>query len=217
MADAARRHAATSLAPGSFAYAAARTKPEDPPPREVAYVSVGARHPTSRTVCPPTRSTTSSAPPRSRPPVRVHSLDTPYSQLVATEAPAPVGDRCPRGVVAGRAVHAAAGVGRRRAEVEPADRRLGATQPGHRPEHQLLVELRRAAVDRTADEVGVPGFELDAGPAPGGPGPATRSRAPVARSGAACGRRTAGSRRRPRRPAMPSPPASSTLCWGTWV
>ena len=43
----ARRYAATSLAPGSFALAAARTKPDDPPTSEVAYVSVGARHPDS--------------------------------------------------------------------------------------------------------------------------------------------------------------------------
>ena len=48
MADAASRYAASSLAPGSFAIAAARTKPDDPPPREVAYVSVGARHPDSQ-------------------------------------------------------------------------------------------------------------------------------------------------------------------------
>jgi transposase len=48
MADAAKRYAATSLAPGSFALAAARTKPDDPPTGEVAYVSVGARHPSSQ-------------------------------------------------------------------------------------------------------------------------------------------------------------------------
>jgi transposase len=48
MAGAARRHAATSLAPGSFALAAARTKPDDPHPHsEIAYVSVGAPAPDS--------------------------------------------------------------------------------------------------------------------------------------------------------------------------
>ena len=48
-----RRHAATSLAPGSFAMTAARTKPDDPPNREVADDSVGARHPTASQWRPP--------------------------------------------------------------------------------------------------------------------------------------------------------------------
>ena len=48
MAGAARRYAASSLAPGSFAIAAARTKPDDPPRHEVAYVSVGAQAPDSQ-------------------------------------------------------------------------------------------------------------------------------------------------------------------------
>jgi hypothetical protein len=51
-------------------------------------------------------------------------------------------------------------VGRRGAEVQPADRRLGAAEPRHRPEHELLVELRRPAVDRPSDQVGVQVLEL---------------------------------------------------------
>ena len=56
------------------------------------------------------------------------------------------------------------------AEVEPADRRLGAAPARHRPEHQLLVELGGAAVDRAADQVRVAGLAARAGRAPAGPG-----------------------------------------------
>ena len=74
-----RRHAATSLAPGSFAMTAARTKPDDPPNREVAYVSVGARHPTAKPLA--TNRTTIDSAPRSRCSLPALGLDATYSQL----------------------------------------------------------------------------------------------------------------------------------------
>ena len=43
----------------------------------------------------------------------------------------------------------------RRPGTGPVDRCLGPAETGHRAEHQLLVQLRRAAVDRAADQVGV--------------------------------------------------------------
>ena len=80
-----------------------------------------------------------------------------------------------RGVVAGRAVHAAAGVGRRGAEVEPVDRRLGPAHPRHRPEHSCWwscdVPPLIAPPTRLASR-----SSSCAGPGPGGPGSSTRSR-----------------------------------------
>jgi hypothetical protein len=66
-----------------------------------------------------------------------------------------VRDRGPRCVAAGRTVDATTGVRGGRAEVEAADRGLGTTEAGDRAEDQLLVELRRTAVDGAADEVRV--------------------------------------------------------------
>ena len=54
--------------------------------------------------------------------------------------PAPVGEHPPRTVVPGHAVHAAAGMGRGRAQVEALDRRGVAEPARHGPEDQLLVE-----------------------------------------------------------------------------
>src|SRR5829696_6314085 len=64
-----------------------------------------------------------------------------------------------RGVGARGPVHAAAGVCRRRGEVEVLDRRLGAAQSGQRAKDELLVDLRRPVVDRPGDEVGVAPLE----------------------------------------------------------
>ena len=61
-----------------------------------------------------------------------------------------------------RAVDAAAGMRRRRREEQAAHRRLGSTEPGHRPEHELLRERHRAAAERAADEIGVARFEVRA-------------------------------------------------------
>ena len=66
-----------------------------------------------------------------------------------------VGHRGACRVVARGPVDASAGVGRGRAEVEAGDAGLGATEAWHRPEDQLLLELGGAAVDGTADQVGV--------------------------------------------------------------
>ena len=49
-------------------------------------------------------------------------------------------------------MHTTTGVRRRGAQVEPADRGLGAAEPGDRPEDELLVQLRRTAVERAADD-----------------------------------------------------------------
>src|SRR5688500_9254455 len=74
----------------------------------------------------------------------------------AADPPAAVGGQSGLGGVgAARAMDAPAGVRRRGAEEEAPHRGLG---PGHtrdRPEHQLLVNLGRAAVHGPADEVGV--------------------------------------------------------------
>src|SRR6185295_328853 len=53
-------------------------------------------------------------------------------------APAVLAQRGPCGQETADAVHAAAGVGRRAAEVEVLDRRLRPAEAGHRSEHQLL-------------------------------------------------------------------------------
>ena len=112
----------------------------------------------------------------------------------------------------GGAVHAAARVRRRRAEVQAGDPRLGAAQPGHRPEDQLLVQLGGAAVDRAADQVGVARLELARAQHAAGAGRATRSRGPALDPGlhpvgeplavVAVPRRR-GCRRRPASPAVP--------------
>src|SRR5690606_34213796 len=69
--------------------------------------------------------------------------------------PAVRGERHARGVRAAGAVDPAAGVRGGRGEVEAADRRLRPGELGGRAEDELLVELRRPAVDRAADEVAV--------------------------------------------------------------
>lgn len=80
MAGAARRYAASSLAPGSFAIAAARTKPDDPhPPRGRIRQRGRPAQPKPQTCRP--RSTSTSSAPRSRPLTPTHELDATYSQL----------------------------------------------------------------------------------------------------------------------------------------
>src|SRR5204863_2102493 len=58
------------------------------------------------------------------------------------------------------AVDATTGVRGRRAEVEAADPGFRPGEARDRPEEELLAQLRGAAVDRSADEVRVGGFEL---------------------------------------------------------
>ena len=64
-----------------------------------------------------------------------------------------------RRIGAARPVDAATRVRRGRREEQPAHRRLGATEPGHRPEDELLRERHRAAAERAPDEVRVARFE----------------------------------------------------------
>src|SRR6478672_11624793 len=80
-----------------------------------------------------------------------------------SSAPRPqpgVRDRGPGRVGPAGAVDAAAGVCRGRREVEPADPRLRPAAAGVRAEHQLLVQLRGAAVEGAADEVRVALLQL---------------------------------------------------------
>ena len=70
-----------------------------------------------------------------------------------------------------RAVHPAAGVRRGRGEVQAAHPGLGAAQPRHRPEHELLVQGRGTAVDGPADEVLVAGLQLPRAEHPAGADP----------------------------------------------
>ena len=80
MADTARCYAASSLAPGSFAIAAARTKPDDPSPQRGRIRQRGRPAPRQREHLPTNRP--QSAPTRrSRSPTPTHRLDATYSQL----------------------------------------------------------------------------------------------------------------------------------------
>ncbi|NCL73395.1 hypothetical protein AIIKEEIJ_00832 [Rhodococcus sp. YH1] len=57
-------------------------------------------------------------------------------------------------------VDATAGMGGRAGQVHTLDRRAGTTEAGQRPEHELLMDLGGAAVDRPPDEVRVGGLEV---------------------------------------------------------
>src|SRR3954467_5002807 len=74
--------------------------------------------------------------------------------------PPPAREQRGRRVRARTQVHTAARMRRCGAEIEPAHGRLGPAEPRHRAEDQLLVELRRPAVDGAADEVRVARLEL---------------------------------------------------------
>src|SRR5579875_2129593 len=64
------------------------------------------------------------------------------------------------GVRAARTGHAAARMRRRAGQEQPVDRGGGPAEAGYRPEDQLLVQLRGAAVDRAGDQVRVAPFEV---------------------------------------------------------
>ncbi len=69
------------------------------------------------------------------------------------------GDRGAGGVGPARAVHAAAGMGRRRRQEQAAYGGLRPTETRHRPEHELLGERGRAATERATHQVGVERLE----------------------------------------------------------
>ena len=66
--------------------------------------------------------------------------------------------RRPGGVGPRRSVHSSSRMGGGGGQEEPADGRLRTREPGHGAEDELLVQLRGAAVERAAHEVGVRGL-----------------------------------------------------------
>jgi len=71
------------------------------------------------------------------------------------------GDRRACGVGAGRTMHSAPRMGRRRGQEEPADRRSGPAEARDGAEDELLVERRGAPVDGASDEVLVALLQVD--------------------------------------------------------
>src|SRR5205807_763914 len=69
-------------------------------------------------------------------------------------------ERARGGIAAGHAVHPAAGMRGRRAEIEAFHRRPVPEPPGDRPEDQLVVDRRRAAPDVATDQVRVGFLEV---------------------------------------------------------
>lgn len=66
-----------------------------------------------------------------------------------------VGQRGPGRQPSADAVHAAAGMRGGTARIQSRHRCLRSSETRHRAEHQLLVQLRGAAVDRAVPEIGV--------------------------------------------------------------
>src|SRR5687768_93195 len=93
----------------------------------------------------------------------------PFRSPAAPHASYPVvRERRASGVGATGPVHPASWVGRRRPEVEAADRGLGPPESRHRAEEELLLQGGGAAVDRSADEVLVAVLEVAGGERPAG-------------------------------------------------
>ena len=103
------------------------------------------------------------------------------------------------------------GMRARRREVKVAYRRLGAAEPGDRAEHELLVQLRGAAVDRAADEVAVVALEVGRAHHRAAADQRLEARARAPRCAPASGRRTRSANDASSNGAASSPAASPLI------